>query len=295
MRRFAAFGASVLLCASCSQATLTPEEVFGRSMSAIRDFSSAQFTVHARSELNGAPAWRADLDGTMASGGKQLSFDADLSMRTGAAEDASFKGSMLIPAEGEVYVKADSVALGQGTAPFLGALTGTWWKLPETGSGSSDAALTPDPSLLSMQLETVTLTKDRGTERINQRVAYKYDVTMDRAKLLSYVERTEGERGGDFDRDEWETYLSLRDINGTVWIDTETFLPDKIEWTIVSRDPDQPGTVSFDVTFRDHNEPVSIVPPASSSPFPLGTGDLQKLLAPSAGSGATDMPFPSLP
>ncbi len=295
MRRFVAISAPIFLLLSCTQATLAPDEVFNRSTTAIREFTSANFIVHARSMMDDKTVWSADLDGSMASGGTQLSFDADLSLNTGETEAASFKGSVVIPSEGEVYLKADNILLGEGLTPFLAALTGTWWKIPETGTGSSNGALTPDPSLLSMQMETVTLTKDRGTERINQRLAYKYDVTMDREKLLNYLEKTEKERGGEFDRTEWQTYLSLRDISGTVWIDAEHFLPSKILWTIVSRDPDMPDTVELDVTFTDHNGQVSIVPPSSSSPFPLGTGDLQKLLGPSDGSGSTELPFPSLP
>jgi len=295
MRRFAVIGAPLLLLLACSQATLAPEEVFSRATTAIRGFTSADFIVHAKSTEQGNAVWSADIDGSMASGGTQLSFHMNGAMHDGDTTAASFQGDIIIPSEGEVYLKADSLSLGQNLTPFLSALTGTWWKLPETGSGTSSNALTPDPSLLSMQMETVVLAKDHGTERINQRLAYKYDVTMDQEKILAYLEKTETAKGGTFDRVAWQNYLNMRTINGTVWIDAETFLPDKLLWTIVSTDPDEPNTIELDVTFSDHNEPVSIIPPASSSPFPLGTGDLQNLVTPSDGSGTTDLPFPSLP
>lgn len=292
MRRFAVISAPLLLLLACTQPTLAPEEVFGRATTAIRGFTSADFTVHARSSYEDETLWSADIDGRMASGGTQISFHANAAMFEAGSRAASFEGDVVIPSEGEVYLKADSLALGQGLSPFLSVITGTWWKLPETGSGASKNALTPDPSLLSMQMETVTLTKDHGTERINQRLAYKYDVTMDQEKLLAYLEKTERAKGTTFDRVEWQNYLNMRTINGTVWIDAETFLPDKLLWTIVSTDPDEPNTIDLDVTFANHNKAVSIVPPATSSPFPIGTGDLQQLLAPGDDS---DLTLPSLP
>jgi len=295
MRRFAAISAPLFLMLSCTQATLAPEEVFTRSMGAIREFTSANFIVHARSTDDGEPVWTADANGKMASGGRQLSFDTELRMHGGDLQNASFKGKVVIPSEGEVYLNAEEISLGQGMDAMLSAITGTWWKLPETGSGTSTTSVTPDPSLLAMQLETVTLTKDHGTERINQRLAYKYDVTMEQEKLLAYLEKTEKDRGGEFDREEWTNYLNMRSIRGTVWIDAELFLPNKIMWTIESSDPDEPETIEFDVTFTEHNENISVLPPETSTPFPLGTGDLQNLFAPSNGSGTTDLPFPSLP
>lgn len=284
MKRLYVLGASLLVFTACTQTALPKEEVFSRAMTAIREFSSASFTLHALSKENGGEKWKADAIGQMASGGKQLRFDLDASM----GSDASLKGSIVIPAENEIYVKAERLSLGGSISPMLGAVEGTWWQLPRSATGSQAAAeLTPDPSFLSMQMEIVTVAKEHGIERINQRKAYKYDVTMDETRLMNYLQTVEQDRGQEFNRAEWQTYLDSHDIAGTLWIDTELFLPDRIEWTVRSAPTVSPETeLTIDISFADHNKDVSITPPEGAIPFPVTADALQNMLMP---------PTPTLP
>lgn len=272
MKRFSAIGAGLLLLTACSQAALPKEEVFGRAQAAIRGFTSATFSVQARSETGGRKEWEINANGQMASGGKQLRFDVTASM----GRDAFFKGSVTVPAENEVYVKADSLSLGESLLPGLGSLQGTWWKLPSTASGvETTLPVTPDPSLLTMQMEIVQVTREYGIERINQRQAYRYDVAVDRQKMVNYMQTLEQGRGGEFDREEWNAYLDAREITGTVWIDAETFLPNRLEWTVAERGG---STMTLEAAFADHNAGVSVLPPASFSPFPATADALQGLI-----------------
>ncbi len=288
MKRFSALGASLLVFTACTQAALPSEEVFSRATAAIRDFSSASFALHARTEEGGVETWKADAAGIMASGGRQLKFDLQASM--GSA--ASFKGSILIPDQQEVYVRAESVSMGESIAPMTGALEGRWWKIP-SGSGVTVAAVpvTPDPSVLAMQLEVLTIAKEHGIERVNQRKAYKYDVTMDEGKLMNYLRAADERRGAEFNEAEWQVYLDSHDIAGTIWIDAELFLPDRIEWTVKSVPETDAGTVlTIDVAFSDHNKEMTVVPPEDSADFPVTVDAMRGLFDPS-GSGS-DFPLP---
>lgn len=287
-KRLSVAGVSLLLLAACSQNALPKEEVFNRAMNAIQAFTSASFVLHAKSDANGETQWNADANGDMASAGKQLRFDVQLSM----GKDASFKGSVIVPGENEIYVKADTLSLGQDIAPMAGMMQDTWWALP-SGSGSDTAVggtLSPNPSMLAMQMQTLEVTKERGIERINQRKAYAYDVTMNKDKLLAYLQSVEQQRGGEFDADKWRSYLAARDIAGTVWIDAESFLPDRLSWTVTSSDPSDPSTITFDVTFARQNEDISISPPADAKPLPLTVTDLQRMALPSDGTGSLTSP-----
>lgn len=288
LKRFSLAGAALLLLTACSQNALPKEEVFNNAMSAIQMFTSASFVLHAKSDANNATQWSADATGDMASAGKQLRFDLQMSM----GEGTSFKGSIIVPGENEVYVKADSLSLGQNIAPVGSMIQGTWWALP-SGTGSDTAvggALSPDPSLLSMQLQTLEVTKEHGIQRLNQRKAYMYDVTMNKDKLLAYLQTVEQQRNGTFDREQWQAYLAARDITGTVWIDAETFLPDRLSWTVVSSDPADRSTITFDVTFARQNEDVSISPPSDAKPLPLTVTDLQQMMLPADGTGSVTSP-----
>ncbi len=289
MKRISALGASLLVFTACTQAALPSEEVFSRAMTAIRDFSSATFTFHAKAEEGGAAQWKADAVGQMASGGRQLRFDIDATM----ANDVRFEGGIVIPEQNEVYVKADTISMGDSVAPMMGAMTGQWWKLPSgTGASASAVPMTPDPSLLSMQLEIMTIAKDHGIQRINQRKAYKYDVIMDETKLMNYLQTVDQERGREFNRQEWQSYFDSHDIAGTIWIDAEIFLPDRIEWTVKSTPTANPETtLTLDVTFADHNKETLIAPPDSFANFPVTVDALQNLFAPAMGAGS-DLPLP---
>lgn len=284
MKRFSALAVSAFVLAACNQSALPSEEVFSRAMTAIRGFTSSDFVLHARAEENGTEQWKADATGRMASGGKQLQFDIKLDM----GPRTSFDGSVLIPAENEVYLKVAGISMGDFAPPMPDSLSGTWWKLP-AGSGALTAVpVTPDPSFLTMQMETLKITKEHGIERINQRRAYKYDVTMDEARLFTYLQTVEQDRGGEFQRQEWQSYLDSHDFTGTLWIDAESFLPDRIQWTVTSSPAANPRTgLSLDVTFANQNETISIVPPATSSPFPMTANALQNMLLPPA---ATTLP-----
>ncbi len=289
MKRFSALGASLLVFTACTQAALPSEEVLSRAMTAIRDFSSASFTFHAKAEENGSEQWKADAVGQMANGGRQLRFDIDASM----ANDVRIEGSLVIPEQGEVYLKASDISMGGAVAPMMGVMTGQWWKLPSgTGASVSAVPLTPDPSLLSMQLEIMTIAKDHGIQRINQRKAYKYDVIMDETKLMNYLQTVDQERGREFNREEWQSYFDSHDIAGTVWIDADLFLPDRIEWTVKSSPDANPDTtLTIDVTFANHNEKTLIAPPDTFAEFPVSVGAMQNLFAPAMGAGS-DLPLP---
>ncbi len=214
----------------------------------------------------------ASARGSLADGGRQLSFsfDADVTTETdGVDQTVSTEGRVIVADENEAYLNLSKV---DGSVPFLPGIglvpdemLGRWLSVGSTASGSF--GVTPDPSFIALQTQTLRVTNDRSYDEIDGHNCYVYDVTIDPAKMLEFLKRIADERGQPFNRAEAEATLAAYEAEGTVWIDAETSVIRKISWTFASAEGAPKADASFDLHLSDHDVPVEISPPADVTPL----------------------------
>jgi hypothetical protein len=181
-------------------------------------------------------------------------------------------GDVVVAGENEAYVKLSSV---QGSVLFLPGIglvpesaLGTWYLAGATASGSTDAAVSPDPSFIATQAKTLVVTDDRSYETVDGRECYAYDVAVDQQKALEFLAETASKQGVPFDRAAAETFVSSYDARGTLLIDAETFVIRRIDWTIEPASGSEGlGRTSFAIRLREHDVPVEIAPPTDFKPL----------------------------
>lgn len=210
------------------------------------------------------------MEGKMQNAGKQLSFSANLDVQSGASR---LKGSidMIVAGERETYLKINELTMAPESMLFpsaiLSQVANQWWLLPSaTGSMINTSDITPDPSFLNMQTSIINVTKDRGLDTINGRSAYHYDVSVDPAKMKTYLEDVATKRG---DSNESNPFEGMNAV-GELWIDSRTFVVHRVIWNLTSTDSAKPLTVHIDAVFANHDKPVTISLPAGAKPLPVG-------------------------
>lgn len=284
MRRLLLFGTTCAFLVACSPEqsvvpNLPPEEVLENAAKATQSLESAQYVVQSEFDAS-ADAWSAvgslRMDGMLQSAGEQLRFQLDI---TADVEDvqgsSSIDGTLEVAviSEEEVYMNLHSL-IAQPSSTFfnpemIGAIAGQWWLLPPGDTLPVSASVTPDPRLLQMQSQVISVTRDRGVDTVQGRPSYQYDVVLDKEKLLLYLSAVAKESGQEFDVKEAESKFALVDASGQIWIDAETYYMQKLSWVIQSLPLDNGGeaSVSFTITFRNHNEAPTIQPPTDAKPF----------------------------
>ncbi len=323
MKQFSVLcSAALLLVTACAQPQppLSSEEVFGRAEDAIRAFQSASFTMHGRSTLNGKEDSKIDASGMIADGRRwnlDMQVGVDIEPYVGMALGyVSLDASIAVPDPEEAYFKLNSITIGGGLDGLLDGMDGKWWKLPASSSASGAALLDEvDSDVIVNQFRSLTITKEYGIQRVNDRHAYRYDVVVDAEKAIASL-RSLREEGGDTDYlAQTEQYLREYFIRGTVWIDATSFFPVRTEWVSTAINQAEKREATFDMAFADYNEELRIptppdaiefdadslqlpglqpsvsegsVPPAATDAFDLSQSDMKELLD-MAGS---DMPEP---
>ena len=203
--------------------------------------------------------------------GEQLQFSIKGNLRqdspTGTRLNVDADGEIIVVGEHEVYLSIRSLTTKPPHAifqePEWTRLLGTWLKLPSTGSPSSHI-VTPDPSMLRMQMEAVRVVRDNGIVTWNGQDVYAYDVEIDPARLQTFLSEIQGQ----VDAEKEMQLLKNMEAKGNVWIDAQTFLLRRVEWTIKTKAPEPPLTITFNMDITDHNTDIKISPPDSSIPLP---------------------------
>jgi hypothetical protein len=176
---------------------------------------------------------------------------------SGSPAAFGMSGRLIAFNQKEMYVRLDTLRLKperpdvpmEYVEPFLG----TWWHVQ--GNAQSGVALsTPDPTFLKAQTQALTVTEDKGFEKVDGRYHYHYDVTLNREKFAELLHGGEG--GTDID--------DLK-ATGEVWIDAETFFLTKAVW-IVEDLPTDDGRLSaiFTVDLNNHNKADPVRVPTQS-------------------------------
>lgn len=262
---------ALLVLVACARGgDLDPAIVLDRASSAAQQLQSALFDS---TFSYGSDLWNASgtIDGSMAAGGRQiaLTLEGDLTrVEQGLDKTVTIAGQVIVPDEGELYLllqRADGSVLslpGVGLAPQ--EMLGRWFSIRGT-SASGSVELTPDPSLIALQTRSLVVTNDRSYEDVDGRRCFAYDVRIDRAAMLEYLESVATERGQAFDREGTKAFLDTYDAKGTIWIDADSFLIRRISWTFNGVQSDV--SASFSLHLKNHDEPVTIVPPTDSMPL----------------------------
>ncbi len=150
----------------------------------------------------------------------------------------------------------------------LQRLTGAWWRVPTTTGPSS--TVSPDPRILNAQAEVVKVLRDRGIQRIHGRDAYRYDVTLDPAKLTDFLHRVSQRDGNPFDRakalSDFQNYSAV----GELWMDTKTFYIHKITWDISPSDPLTGASLTLAAELTNHDSAKAVRPPAEYRTYEPG-------------------------
>ena len=272
-----------LLLVACSQtaspSTLSPEQVLKNSVKAVKTLESAQYALEMDFDVNGQgflASGTANMDGSLADAGQQLQFLVDFSADVKDTQSVSaLNGSLEVIAlsESEVYVNLQNISAKPQSAVFrpeiVEALTGTWWSLAQGPTSPVAEAVSPDPRLLRAQAEIVSVTRDRGIRTLKGRDTYHYDVELDKQKLLDYLKTVAQEQGNTFDSDAVKQSVEDISASGQLWIDAQDFYVQKLMWVVQSVPLRDGGTasLSFMVTFDNHNNAPDIVPPTDPKTF----------------------------
>lgn len=283
MRRILLTGIPLLLL-SCSRVSdVDPALVLERSALASQNLTSArlQFDGTASLHLENDSIFTTSFAGTGAlqNAGSDFALTTHASGTYGnASSDQPVTWGTLFSVislqPGDVFLRVDSLQTDPAN-PMLqsSALTSmlrNWWQMPKRMTDSTEASLTADPSFLRMQAEIVTVTRDKGFDRIDGYSSHHYVVSLDQQKLLSYLKSVAEKRGDVFDAQKVEADLAQFTMNGELWIDEESYYVRKIVWTIDKQDADGNSVSGLHctITVTDHGEDIRISPPAVSQPFP---------------------------
>ncbi len=144
---------------------------------------------------------------------------------------------------------------------FLTPLTGKWWVMPSSVTGSLNIA--PDPNVLKAQAQVVRVERDEGIQKTENGYAYHYFVSLDQEKFQRFLKDA-----GQWDETQLENMKDLK-ATGELWIDAKTFYLESAVWKIESA-PVMDGTLSATITIqlRDHDEAQDITQPESADVFP---------------------------
>lgn len=276
--RFIISVAILPLLASCSPArtALPAEEVLKNAAMSAPSLQSADVSATATLTqlLPGFAPVKLVLDGTVSDGGQQMMLNIDASTTHAGVDDPSrLRGSMAVGGEHEVYLRFDAIE-GPVLEAIMGpeaktAWIGTWWKLPGAAADATNPAITPDPALLRMQAEVLSLVRDRGMERMDGADVYHYDVKIDAQKLRAYLQAVVEARGEPVNAAQIDAQVAAIDGSGEVWIDADSFILRRVQWTL--HDPTTTDGFSMDVDAHITNinaaKPITL--PVDALPFPM--------------------------
>lgn len=260
---------------------LQPDEVLRRAAAAATALESARYTLTGDVSFQGdggTSQFHLALQGILRDAGRESQTTAHVTGTAALGGERSSVDStieLLAASPTDVFVRMQSLAL---TPPHsllsseqFQSLIGRWWRVP-AAEGQAPTPVTPDPSLLRAQAETVRVVKDHGVRNVSGGQAYVYDVTLDREKMLLFMQKSAETRGQPFKEDDARSFLESFDATGELQIDAATFVIRRVSWDIVPQSvSDKDFTASITVEFTDHGNAPSITPPKGAEPLSLET------------------------
>ncbi len=276
MRRFALGCTSLLLLVSCAETTvLKPEEVLRRANAEMHNLSSARFTASVSVAGSGRMLKLNFENGVFRGGGDIWTF---LLREDGSGFDGKGSKSHLVAnvtaingAEYDIRPAQLSFSpLDASGSQSVRKLIGSWWRLPQQGGRAGDAVMTSDAQLMQLQSRSSRVTRDLGNVELGGARTHHYAVRLDDENVLETL-RTSAERSGEvFDADKAQALLKRSQVQGEVWIDTDTFFIRRILWKITPTDSSDRSayTSRLQVDLSDRNSAPDIALPQNVQVLP---------------------------
>ncbi len=256
----------VLLAACAKPVALPHQEVLERAAIASQRLQSSSFALRLRGTYHDALANRAVesdimLEGVFQRGGDMLSADGSATFRweDGNERTVRLDGAVSTVGPHETYLRLDELGLEPQPpedSPFLQLqpLIGSWFLLPSAEGQDQPPALrrfTPETEFLKQQASVVSVTDDRGVERLDGGYAYHYKVTIDAEEFAAL-----------FPAEEDSVDVAALAVEGDLWIDARSFYLRKAEWH-VARVPFLAGTAegTLTVVLTDHDAAPEVTVP----------------------------------
>lgn len=285
VRRLTTTMVALPLMVACSRAvpsTVPPEEVLRRAAVASQSLTSARMTLSGeyayRTAGADAPAVKGnvDLSGILQDGGRQaqlhVRLHADVRVSPGESFVLDGDGAVIVLEQDRAYLRVDALSSDPDTlfAPeLLQDVLGTWWELPPARETGAVAEITPEPRLLRMQSDVVTVERDRGEVSYAGQQAHHYEVRVDPVKLRAFLEEEARQRGASLDQQVLEGLLAGLAASGELWIDARTYALLRARWIIADLPVNADGRLSLelDLAFTDHGNAPPVRPPEDARPF----------------------------
>jgi len=258
----------LLLCGCAMQSTIAPEEVLQRSTIANQAITSARFTFDADID-RGMQTITVESEGIIQNGGEQFQFTFDAN-GSDTESEWSAVGDVVVAGQNEIYTKLDSIEIEPPhpifSSPSFEALIGQWWLMPSGSGATTDPSITPDPRFLRMQTDVIEVVKDRGIITMDGTKVHHYNAVVDKEKLAAFMNEITLQGGNQTIS---ETLPTI-DMTGELWIDAQTYVIRKAEWSVRSSDANNPLEAAIELNVTDHNAGATVTPPAQAMPVPAG-------------------------
>lgn len=272
MRRVFLVGCALVILLSCARREILPaEEVLKRAARAGQDLNSARYELEANVTIDREQTHlnlTLNLDGILQDGGRQTQFAMTLGgkLREGEQEfDLRGQADIIAVWGQEVFLNISSLEVTPAHPLFkeelVEKLRGQWWRLP--AAEQARETVTPDPRLLQVQSQVVSVTRDHGLQSLDGEEVYHYDATLDQEKLLVFLREVAAQKGTAFDEAATRTPLSRIRADGELQIDADTFVIRRLRWEIAPSGEQRTLTAAFALRMYDHNVAPSITPPAA--------------------------------
>jgi hypothetical protein len=241
---------------------LPPREVLQRAERANSQLDSARFRGEFSLSVpfaSSAKTVRGILEGRMQSGGHQIALELDAEIGDGrsAAVSTRIRGQVILLPDG-AFIRIDSLEQ-RGVASDVPR---EWIALPFLHTSATSTS--PDPAMLNLQMQTLTVREDRGITTLIGHDVYHYAVSVDPTKFHTFISALETGTGT----------LTPFTADGELWIDADTFALRRVQWVWEQSTPGIPASLSsFWLDVSSHNTAPPVSPPENSLPWDRAVQD----------------------
>lgn len=305
----------------------SPGQVLGKMQTRIAKITSGKFSADLKldlpyndffmgrnlesSDASSTPAvpvmLRLRLSGAFDRGkNEDLKIDSSLSGKISGLSQDPFDLALQLKILGhKTYLKLDQLPPTEQLD--LSPLTAVWLVLdtPQNPDGSSapQSLGTSTPSGLSevskfysdlqkIYFQSLTITKNFGTENLNGTPAFHYQISVNPQTLASRIKAYQNES----DNSLMSAYIqtlkgnleSMKNLSGEIWVGKKDFLPYRLSLTAPSPSADG-GKTEFTLELSNHNQPVEITAPQDARDF---MQTLQQVI--DQGQSLLDAPMPGI-
>jgi len=276
-----------------------PEVVLQEAMNKLADVTSYSYDVNLVGNLKGpagekpeAVAFNVSLDG-----GIEMKDPKDPKL------NIDVKGDMTADADGgtgEVAFKLNKDAIflnlmsltGKGSVTIPDALktqyVGKWWTMPlppaaldelaKAAPGGNAANMTDDHKKMKALVENTKFFKNVqyvGDEKVGNENSMHYTGVLDKDAFMSFITQAselQGNKMTDADQKDLKDSMDYIDLSAYTYVGKDSGVLNKLKGTLTLKEnttkPSPTGTVTFDATLSNLNQPVTVDAPKDAQPIP---------------------------